>query len=340
MSTIVRKCCGKIKTALIRLPTAVSEYGQYKKEFGSKMAKNEFLDQLCTRRVGYSNRFIQAASEYMIRELHPVIERYSNDAFVLRTGKFDFQGKRPIWICWWQGKEHMPPIVEVCVQRIRKAFDDEQFQVVLLSSDNYRDYIDIPQTVMNKFHDGKIAMPAFSDILRWGLMASYGGVWMDATVYLTYESHREIASELEMPFFTQRFQSEAECPNEPCRGKWCNFYFMGKHMQSVRIFQFVYDSILFYWENHDMPIHYVWLDYILWAAYTQLADIRETIDNVPANNENIWKLLLNLNGEYSDSTWKKIMADNEFYKTTYKENWMLRTPEGKPTMYAHLLGET
>ena len=44
-----------------------------------------------------------------------------------------------IWICWWQGEEQMPQIVQTCYRQIKKMSGNHP--VVLITDENYRDFV-------------------------------------------------------------------------------------------------------------------------------------------------------------------------------------------------------
>lgn len=215
-------------------------------------------------------------------------------------------------------------------------FRNTNYEVILITENNYDKYITFPEFILEKYKKGQIGKAHFADILRWGLLAQYGGVWLDATVYLTYESVDDINAELTYPFFTQRYTNSDECPHEPCRGLWCNFYFMGKHQPDVRIFSFVYESLLYYWNNHNFAFHYVFLDYIIWAGYSSI-DIKKLIDNVPANNIHMWLMSSKMNNPCTKEEWQEILKENGFYKLTYKLDWKEYTSDDKITYYGRFM---
>lgn len=57
-----------------------------------------------------------------------------------------------------------------------------RFKIVTL--DNYKDFIDLPSYIEEKFKKGIISYTQLSDILRFTLLATHGGIWIDST-YLT-----------------------------------------------------------------------------------------------------------------------------------------------------------
>ena len=59
------------------------------------------------------------------------------------------------------------------------------FNIVILCENNIKDYINLPDHIMKKYFEGKISRTHFSDILRVAILAQYGGLWLDSTVFCT-----------------------------------------------------------------------------------------------------------------------------------------------------------
>jgi hypothetical protein len=87
-----------------------------------------------------------------------------------------------IWVCWLQGIENAPPVVQQCVRSIKSHYADEE--VVLLDGANISQYIDVPEHITRKWRAGIITNTHYSDIIRILLLAKHGGVWIDATTLL------------------------------------------------------------------------------------------------------------------------------------------------------------
>lgn len=91
-----------------------------------------------------------------------------------------------IWVCWFQGIERAPELVKTCYKSVKRWYPDND--IVLITKENFRDYVDIPEYVISKWEKGKILNAHFSDILRLALLIKYGGLWIDATVFCTGNS--------------------------------------------------------------------------------------------------------------------------------------------------------
>lgn len=93
------------------------------------------------------------------------------------------QSSNRVWVCWLQGIENAPVIVQRCVCSMRESLPDRE--IILLTSDNFGNYVTLPASILEKWHNGVITNTHFTDILRLELLIRYGGAWIDATVFCT-----------------------------------------------------------------------------------------------------------------------------------------------------------
>lgn len=320
----------KIKHLLQRLAVCGKALPGDIREFGVKIAAHRLVDVLLP--VGKRRSYIEALSDYMIKELESLTEKYSRGEVSAPKAKLQLD-KIPVWVCWWQGEESMPPIVKACVRRMR-ALLPENAQLHIVTMENMGRYIDLPAHVLEKYENGQVSPAHLSDVLRFGLLSCYGGMWLDATVYLTGKLPEKLLTD---GFYTQRFESWESCPQEACRGKWCGFFLGGKPGKDL--FCYMYEALCFWWERHCRAADYVFFDYILWAGYCGVPSIRSAIDAVEPGNENIWLLAKHLNEAYAPEAFEALLRQNEFYKLSYKGRLEMETQDGQKTVYAHILEE-
>ena len=321
----------KFKHLFQRLVVCCKAFPADRREFGSKVAAARFWDVLIP--TGKSKKYIQTLSAYMCKELAPLAQRFRETPVQASKQALDHT---PVWVCWWQGEEAMPPVVKACVAKMRQLLPATA-RLHVITWDNFGTYVQLPAYILEKYEKGLISKTHLSDILRYALVSTYGGAWIDSTVLLSDRIVRSWPEYLQKDFFTQRFASWECCPQEACRGKWCNFFFMGK--ADCPLFAFVYEALLQWWQTHDRIIDYVILDYMIWAGYCDVPAIREAIDSVEAGNENIWLLAKHLNDAYVPEQYEKLMASNDFFKLSYKGQLNLQTQQGQDTVYAHILKE-
>ncbi|MDR0367000.1 MAG: capsular polysaccharide synthesis protein [Rickettsiales bacterium] len=91
-------------------------------------------------------------------------------------------GCRLVFQFWRQGAKNAPPIVKSCLASVKKFVGDRQ---VVLDGNSISKWVNIPDFVLEKRARGKIGEAAFSDVLRIALLARHGGIWLDATNFMT-----------------------------------------------------------------------------------------------------------------------------------------------------------
>lgn len=110
------------------------------------------------------------------------LDKYSyvlNDIKPVETSD-KYNGK--IWQLWLQGEENMPPIVKKCTDSVKKYHGED---VILLTSSNLSQYVQLPDYIEEKYRKGIISHANYSDMIRFSLLAKYGGCWVDSTILLT-----------------------------------------------------------------------------------------------------------------------------------------------------------
>lgn len=106
-----------------------------------------------------------------------------------------------------------------------------------------------------------------------------------------------------------------------------------------KLFRFICDALLFYWQCHDSLIDYFVLDYIIAAAYENLEDVRSQMDRCPYSNPQIFALRDKINEAYDAGVYDDMISDTTFFKLSYKIGYIRTTEDGDPTLYDHLIGE-
>lgn len=134
-------------------------------------------------KIGYSNNLLQALEIrnknylYIKKKYGHVIKKYCNNS---PNGR---DGEKIIWVLWLQGIEHAPEIVKCCIESIFKH--KGEYKVQFLTAENMFNYVNIPDYIIKKWKNGIITNTHLSDIIRTDLLIRYGGIWLDATTYLT-----------------------------------------------------------------------------------------------------------------------------------------------------------
>lgn len=230
------------------------------------------------------------------------------DHNIKECGKID---KVRIWTLWWQGDESMPFIIKNTIKSIRNA---TEYEVVLITKDNYMSYIELPDAIINKLD--RISLPHLSDYIRVALLAKYGGLWIDSTVFC---SDRIPEFVFNSSFYTIRNLSNQN--KYIAKGKW-NMQVMGTNIIGCPVFILMKRFLEEYWSKFDRPINYLFFDCYMNVLYEDNKTFKDLIDSVPVTNKNMHSLLPILNEEYSDDCYQKLKRNTFFFKLTYKLNYL------------------
>ena len=182
------------------------------------------------------------------------------------------------FVFWWHGLDEKTPfVVRTCISSIRKYSKE----VILITKDNYFKYVDIPNYIIDKVNKGIISLTHFSDILRVSLLYKYGGLWLDATVYLN-KPFDDISN---YSFYSPRLKLSILQKYFPSRGKWAIFA-LASSKGSV-IMKNAQNVLFEYHKYSDGLIDYFFIDYTLEIQYRFLHYPKEIINKCPFNNANI-----------------------------------------------------
>ena len=322
----MKKNIERIIHLLQRFAIVLRKYPLNARAFGFSVANAMAWNYLIP--TGRSPRFIRTIYRYIEKELVPVWKKYQYQSFNQSEDSI-IKGKFPVWICWFQGEAAMPELVNACHESVKCNLPDYA-EVKLVTLENISEYVEIPEGIIQKFQQGIISYALYSDVLRYHLLKEHGGMWIDATIFVS----SLIPSEwFERSYYTMRMPSK-KCPQEPCEGNWTNFCFSGK--KDCLIFQYVCDALDFFLEKKNRIPDYVFLDYILMTGYRNIPSVKELVDAVPYNNEEIWALKGVLNNAFDEEAYKKIISNNVFHKLAHQVEYRHNTEDGKQTFYGHI----
>jgi hypothetical protein len=248
----------------------------------------------------------------------------------------------PIWVFWWQGEDNMPNTVKACYNALRQNAAGHPVQLV--TSENYGQYADIPQFIMDKVSASAISVTHLSDIMRMCLLYENGGMWLDATILLTGPLPEVPEVSRKLGFWTPKDNGEGvRFLTELCNyrfvpgGRW-NITAMYMNKGNV-LAELVRALIFEYIEKRGRFGNYYFLDYLIAAIYDELPAMREMIDAVPADTafSRYNELVYNLNNAYDNVFFEALTATTAMHKLTYKGNLQEHTNKGSLTNYGHVL---
>ena len=296
------------------------------KEFGLKI----FLADFLASNVRISNFTARLRDRVFLNWLKKnygnIILKYKNaeNSPVILN---ETENSSPIWCVWWQGEENLPEVIDLCFSNIRKYCGNHPFKII--TEKNYREYVELPEYIIEKLNAGKITLTHFSDIMRMYLLSRYGGLWLDATIFVNKNIPEKIFS---APYFTIKRKKNIHDRNIS-QGRWTGF--LQASQKGCKLCSFASDIMFEYWKTHEILFDYVFLDYIIALAYEEISECKNLLDSVPLNNPEIDNLQPLLNLPFNSEIYKNLISDTIFFKLTWKQKFYKNISENK-TFYGHI----
>ena len=185
------------------------------------------------------------------------LQRHYADMIREKAGKYThsvYEKDFPIWMFWWSGEKDAPEVVRACIENTRRMAGDHP--VYVLSAQNYMDFVSLKPIVVQRLQEGNISVTHFSDILRMNLLAEYGGLWLDATIFCT----RPIDGlQFEQPLFSGK--NPGNDFTNVSGWNWTTYAMYG--WRGNRLYSLVRDFFNQYLEDHTHFIDYFLMDHAI-----------------------------------------------------------------------------
>lgn len=259
------------------------------------------------------------------------VDGTAEDLIDSRPLDVDLHGKTPVWILWFQGIDNAPPLVQNCVRSIEKNIPPDKAELRIITMDNMGRYVNLPDWIVRKFGEGKISLTHLSDIIRFGLLYRYGGMWMDATYFMTAPFDESIWNP--DVFYTPRM-SHARWRADVTQGRWSMNLIKGK--AGNVLFQFVMNAWYWYWKMEDKLVDYYQTDFFFAEVYDKLPTVRKLIDSCSYSQGHILDLQPNLNRVYNAKKWEELTSDTNVFKLSYKTELRKENLVGEKTFYGYI----
>lgn len=235
-------------------------------------------------------------------------------------------GNYKIWYCWMQGEAALPLIPKLCLDSLRKYAHGHE--VVFLDESNYRQYVSIPEHIIQLYQEGRLKRAHFADIMRVELLAQQGGLWMDATLLLTRDLP---ASVFEFPFFSIKITNQGHFVS---RCRWAVFCLGGA--QGYYLYQRVAQLFEVYLAQTDVFIDYFLFDQFIDILYQYDDIVRRMIDQLPFSNEKVHQLSSLLNRDFDASVYHSLIENTYLFKLSWKQ-YAEDVLVGKPRNFYHFI---
>lgn len=275
---------------------------------------------------GYKDQLLQ---EWLHENFKDIL---SNDACERKDQKGTSTEDNPhhVWV-YWDNPDTTPLVVQQCIDSIIQK--NKNCKVHIISEENVDDFIELSPVIIKKYKQGIISKTHFSDVVRVSLLLEYGGVWVDATLYMVHAIPESI---WDRQFYT--VTPELKAPYKVVsHGRWAVFFMACQ--PGNELMRLTLKMMIEYWEKYDVLFDYLWMDYF-WSYLQQHSEcIAEMLSSVPLNN--LHCLDINLAQEYSEEIAETIVKrkDTWFYKLSYKFSVSIPLYDtfGKETLLGHIV---
>lgn len=259
---------------------------------------------------------------YNYRRVNRYLEPYLPFVKSLKlTGKkiadTDIRRDNKIFSIWFQGEENAPRLVKACFQRLRQFYGD---RVVILDNDTLWEWVTLPEYIKEKWERKKIVPANFSDICRVALLHQHGGMWFDATDYLTSRVPQWIEdSDLFIYMEGGRITPYTFIQSCFMRGVKGNELLGG-------VLELIYE----YWKKENKAVDYFLFHFLFRFLVENNEEAAEIFERMPKVNQdpthNLW--FKYLTEPYSDETFRRATEGTFFQKTTFKSKQAFHPNEG------------
>lgn len=218
--------------------------------------------------------------------------------------KYDGDEKPRVWVCWLQGIENAPELVKACTDSMK--YHIRNMEIVFLDKDNIKKYITLPDYIYEKWERGIIPNAQFSDIVRNQLIIEHGGLWLDATTYLTDNIPSYIT---DSEFFVYRDGFfECEVIN---MGNWLIW---GK-ANNIMLNE-VQNLLLTYWKECDYLKQYFIMHLFFRMVSEHYTDEWKKVPYFSQMNQHTF--MMELNNTYDEKRWDQLKNLTPIHKLSTK----------------------
>ena len=219
----------------------------------------------------------------------------------------------------------MPTIRKFLFFTVNSYFSQYGYSVIYLSDNNIREYLDINPLYFKKASTKNgYSIAVLSDLIRFGLLYNYGGIWCDATVFISgnpyyfIENDRIFFERSNQVKFKERLKyamvSDYFRWGKDVRVNWLNSII--KAPKHDILMHLLWDILNKYWSNENRYEYY----YLSQVLFDEIIN-REKIPNysyLSISDTEPHALQFAIAKNANVSVAKKIMKEIPIHKLTYK----------------------
>jgi len=239
-------------------------------------------------------------------------------------------GEAPIIWQYWESKDGtVPPLVQACLNSVEKYRG--KYNRILLTPENVKDYVDIPQIFWDLKEKGKIKTAFFSDILRTCLLIQNGGIWADATVFLTGEIPDYI-TEADLFVFQNDLKIDLDGLN------MASYFIAAK--KGNKILKETLAALIQYWKENNFLINYFTFLHTFTMVTQANKENKELFSKIPFFNFlPVQQFQYELFDKFTEKHWEEVKKVSGIHKLTHKQSVITKKKvvDTKGTFYEKII---
>ncbi len=267
-------------------------------EYLDKFVHREYIEQ----ELKFSEVY-RYLDRYMTKEIFSVADLAGNEC----VGQ-----NNTIWIFWLQGMEKAPDLVRKCYESVCRN-KPEGFHVILLTKKNLGKYMQLPDFIWQKYEKQYITITHLSDIIRLELLCTYGGCWIDATVFCSGLIPEYMVK-------GEMFLFQASIMDSPVI-KMSSWWLCADKYN--RILHAARKMLCAYWENENEIINYYLLHIVMSKIIDEDSASHAIFRGIPYfYNGSAHVLHGKMGMEYDETEWKIVKDISVVHKLSYKRKYV------------------
>lgn len=291
---------------------------------------------------------LKKVESFLIKRYYPIVQQFKSPKVQVQ----EFENSRIvspntdgsdgtdnfIWFCWLQGIEQAPAIVKACYNSLQKHLVQEfkvqgvqENEIKVIDAKNWREYVELPDYIVEKWNNKRIPAALFSDLLRLELLIKYGGTWIDSTVLCTGfkgSKVQEFKKYLDADLFLFQYTMKGSVPVS------ISNWFISS-CPNNEVLMVLREMLYAYWKEYDCTLDY----YIFHLFFSVIAkEYPEEIAKMPYGySPNSLVLLHHWGEKYKQQKWDKLTSQVSFHKLTFRVSQ--NVIEDKDNYYNYILSE-
>ena len=291
----------------------ILRYHQISKYYGFRATWAYYLgNQSESKYFDYRIKIIKTIVRRLRKEAN--IDKIDNE-IIEKSTKFP----KIVWVLWQQGEAQMPETVRASMKTIKDFTKRSGCEFHFLTDENLHSYISIPKDIIEKNKNKQLSSAAFADIVRASLLFEHGGIWMDATLFVSPYATLEM---FEGDFFSLNHPPVHPEKMEKTISdfKWAGYCLAGKKGKSY--FKHIRDIFIYFVRKYPIFIHYLMMDYFILSEYDVNPEFKMLVDELPilAPAERVLFLREYADKPFDETEWEEVLKTTPIMKTTYKIN--------------------